>query len=163
MDYHSDRFPDHSLIFTRAGKIFALLPARPRQSAGLASRPYIWRLNHKFKSHSSGSSGSLFSIKTIPAAERFLSFIYKPCLYLPHHACDEPLCIIPDRRCSSFSERVINIDQNNRTKFRNIRKAGIRKAVKAGLIIEETLTSPPSGKYLTPISLTDRSEGCSLS
>ena len=30
MDYHSDRFPDHSLIFTRAGKIFALLPASAR-------------------------------------------------------------------------------------------------------------------------------------
>ncbi len=47
------------------------------------------------------------------------------------------------------------IDQNNRTKFRNIRKAGIRKAVKAGLIIEETSDFAPFWQILNT-NLTDR-------
>ena len=36
MDYHSDRFPDHSLVFYRKGRLYALLPAT-LQPTGLIS------------------------------------------------------------------------------------------------------------------------------
>ena len=158
MDYHSDRFPDHSLIFTRAGKIFALLPASARDKA-LVSHPGLTYggLITNSKATVAEVLEAFFQLKQYLRLNGFLSFIYKPVPYIYHTMpADEDLYALFRIGAVLHSRSVSStIAQNNRTKFRNIRKAGIRKAVKAGLIIEETSDFAPFWQILNT-NLTDR-------
>lgn len=141
MDYHSDRFCDHSLIFLSKNSIIAVLPAT---SAG-----------HVFSSHAGLTYGGLVMARSITATDvldifgmivhylsdnGFTSFIYKPIPHIYHLIPAEEDLYALFRYNASLVARGLSstIFQEDRLKFRNIRKYGIRKALNNQVHVEQS-------------------------
>lgn len=139
MDYHSDRFYDHSLIFMSKNSIIAVLPAT---SAGMV-----------FSSHAGLTYGGLVMARSITAIDvldifqmilhylsdnGFSSFVYKPVPHIYHLIPAEEDLYALFRCKASLVARGLSstIFQEDRLKFRNIRKYGIRKALKNHVYVE---------------------------
>jgi len=142
MDYHADRFTDHSLLFTHNGQLCALLPATTSGNA--------------FSSHSGLTYGGLITDKHITAAkvlEAFIllkdyliaqglqSFSYKPIPHIYHSIPAEEDLYALFRIGAKLTARGVSstIYQSQPLKLPESRKSGLRKAVRAGLIVENTL------------------------
>lgn len=140
MDYHADRFRDNSLIIYRNGKIYALLPA--------------CRIGDDIYSHAGLTYGGLIMGKHCDtsgvletfsmilghlAEKRCKRLIYRPIPHIYHMLPAEEDLYALLRMNATLSARNISstIDRENRIRFRDIRKHGIRKATKAGIIIKE--------------------------
>ena len=142
MDYHADRFNDMSLMIYRKGKLFALLPGN--------------RKDDKFYSHQGLTYGGLImnskmvatecievfkEINTYLKKEGITSVVYKPTPYIYHKIPSEEDLYALFVSCNAkITVRCISstIYEDNRLKFIESRKSGIRKAVKNGLIIEDS-------------------------
>lgn len=141
MDYHSDRFQDKSFLFEKKGKVIALLPANLE--------------GDKLYSHRGLTYGGLVMNPKITAQDVLTIFdillnelkkqginelIYKTIPYIYHQLpSDEDLYAL-FRNNASLTIRNISsaILMDNRLKFRDIRKAGIKKAIKHQLSIIES-------------------------
>lgn len=158
MDYHADRFPDHSLIIYEGKKIRALLPAT--LSKGI------------FSSHNGLSYGGLVTDKKATVSDvleifylilsylRSIAadcFIYKPVPYIYSSLPSEEDLYALFRLGFSLRSRGVSsaIPRENRIKFRNIREAGVRKAVSAGLTVSEASDYESFWKILST-NLTER-------
>lgn len=141
MDYHSDRFHDHSLVFLSKSAIVAVLPA---SSSG-----------NVFSSHAGLTYGGLVMARSITAVDvidifrliisylsenRFSSFIYKAVPHIYHQIPAEEDLYALFRYNASLTARGISsaILQRDRLKFRNIRRYGIKKARKNGVYVSKT-------------------------
>lgn len=141
MDYHSDRYPDHSLLFSCDGKIIATLPATSN--------------GETFSSHSGLTYGGLVTTKhmtTVDAIEIFglilsflreqgyRTFVYKPVPHIYHAIPSEEDLYALFRLNASLKARSVSstILQADAIKFRNIRKSGIRKALKNSVEIVQS-------------------------
>lgn len=141
MDYHSDRFCDHSLIFLSKNSILAVLPAT---SAG-----------HTFSSHAGLTYGGLVMARGITAIDvleilrmivhylidnEFSTFIYKPVPHIYHLIPAEEDLYALFRYKASLVARGLSsaIYQKDRLKFRNIRRHGIKKALKNKVYVEQS-------------------------
>ncbi len=141
MDYHADRFADSSLIFYRKGKIYALLPAS--------------RSGDKICSHAGLTYGGLVMSAGSTVAdilhitELFINhfrregirqIIYKPIPHIYHTLpAEEDLYALFRNGATLTARNVASVISNERrVKFRNIRKSGIRKALRAGVSVSET-------------------------
>ncbi len=141
MDYHSDRFHDHSLIFLLKNSILALLPATS--------------LGSVFSSHAGLTYGGLVMSKNITAVEvleifrllmayladnGFKKFIYKPIPHIYHEIPAEEDLYALFRAKAILVARGLSstIFQSERLKFRNIRKHGVKKALKNGVVAEQS-------------------------
>ncbi len=141
MDYHSDRFYDHSLMFVSKQSLIAVLPAT---SSG-----------DLFSSHAGLTYGGLVMSRTITATEvleifklilkylnreGFAKFVYKPIPHIYHQIPAEEDLYALYRSGATLSARGLSttILQSDRLKFRNIRKYGIRKARKNGVRVEQS-------------------------
>lgn len=141
MDYHSDRFPDHSLIFISDGKIISVLPAT-----------YDGKT---ISSHEGLTYGGLVMARNITAVDvfeifksildylrdnGFSKFIYKPTPHIYHVIPSEEDVYALFRLGATLTARGLSstIFQRERIKFRNIRKYGIKKALKNGVIVEQS-------------------------
>lgn len=141
MDYHSHRFADHSLMFVSKKSIIAVLPAT---SSG-----------NTFSSHAGLTYGGLVMSRKITIAEvmeifrlifsylhqnGFLTFIYKPIPHIYHDIPAEEDLYALFRHFASLKARGLSsaIMQGDRLKFRNIRRHGIKKAVKNNVIVEQS-------------------------
>lgn len=141
MEYHRDRFPDHSLIIFRNKKLFALLPGTFDGDI--------------YSSHSGLTYGGLITgnkSTTSEVLEVFFKivnylrdigaqeFIYKPSPHIYHSLPAEEDLYALFRLGAKINARNIAavIDLTNRLNFRDIRKAGIRKAVREGISIERS-------------------------
>ena len=142
MDYHSDRFEDCSLMFYREGRLIALLPANFRRGERCVA------------SHSGLTYGGLVmsaEMTAVRALEVFncatdwmrtelaaVKLIYKP---IPYIYCSAPseedryaLFRLGARKVSCSVASAV--DNSNRLPMRKLRKRGIDKACKAGVVIE---------------------------
>lgn len=141
MDYHADRFTDHSLLFKSKSAIIAVLPA---SSSG-----------YTYTSHAGLTYGGLVMSRTITAAEvleifkltlsylhsqEFTKFIYKPVPHIYHQLPSEEDLYALFRNNATMTARGLSasILQTERLKFRNIRRYGIRKAKKNDVYIEQS-------------------------
>ncbi|MDE6741879.1 MAG: GNAT family N-acetyltransferase [Muribaculaceae bacterium] len=141
MDYHSDRFRDDSLIFLSKKSIIAVLPAT---SSGT-----------DFSSHAGLTYGGLVMSRDITAAtvldifnmilsylksKGFSSFIYKPVPHIYHRlpAEEDLYALFRCKACLIARGLSSTILQGDRLKFRNIRKSGIRKALRNNVTVERT-------------------------
>lgn len=141
MDYHADRFHDSSLIFLSKNSIVAALPAT---SSG-----------HVFSSHAGLTYGGLVMSRSITAADvleifsQIISYlkdhgvstlIYKPVPHIYHRIPSEEDLYALFRCNASLTARGLSatILQSDRLKFRNIRKSGMRKAIKNNVHVEQT-------------------------
>lgn len=152
MDYHADRFPDHSLMLYRDGKLFALLPAtasgtRIFSHSGLTYGGLI--VDRK-----ATGSEILFLLKKICtefAGDGFSSFHYTPVPHIYHDIPAEEDLYALFRLNATLSKRLISsvIYQPDRIKFRDIRKAGIRKARNNGVTVARSDDFAPFWQILT--------------
>lgn len=151
MDYHSDRFTDHSFIFLRNGNPFALLPA-----AGIGD---------SLISHPGLTYGGLVTGKKATAEEvlemfriladtmprhGFSKLVYKAIPHIYHRLPAEEDLYALFRLGATLEARGVSstIQQSDPIKFRSIRKAGIRKAAKEGISIAETRDFAPFWEIL---------------
>lgn len=142
MDYHSDRFYDHSLMIYRKGKLFALLPAN--EDSGI------------FYSHQGLTYGGMImspKANTVDIinifqltnnylkAEGLKKVVYKPTPYIYHDVpSQEDLYALFRLTDAKIVGRQISstIYLNNKIKFIESRKSGIRKAVRSGITVSRS-------------------------
>ena len=152
MDYHSDRFGDHSLMVYRRGKLYALLPANVDGDT--------------FFSHQGLTYGGLVMNERATAAEVILIFkmlndrllgeglsrvVYKPTPWIYHQQpAEEDLYAIVEV-CGATLTRSISsvISREHPNPYYRIRQCGARSARQAGVTIEETTDFRPFWYILT--------------
>lgn len=141
MDYHSDRFRDFSIMVFRDNRLYALLPACV--------------IGEEWISHAGLTYGGLLTDEKCTAAETleifhslslflkesgFKKITYSPPPHIYHRLPAEEDLYALFRAGAVLSVRKIAsvVCQGNGIKWRNIRKSGIRKAVRSGISIEES-------------------------
>lgn len=140
MDYHSDRFFDNSLMIYRKEKLYALLPGNKKENT--------------FYSHQGLTYGGLILsnkattldvLETFQEINNFLKkqgfnrVIYKPLPYIYHQVpSQEDLYALFRTTDARIIGRNISstIYQENKIKFIESRKSGIRKALSNNIIIK---------------------------
>lgn len=141
IDYHSDRFPDHSLIITRNGIIYSILPACKIKNdihshAGLTYGGLIMS-----RKCTSAEILEIFTlIKEYFKSEGIVNFIYKPVPHIYHSLPSEEDLYALFRIDAKLVERKVAsvVFKDERIKFRHIRKSGINKAIQAMVEVRET-------------------------
>lgn len=138
MEYHSDRFSDNSRLIFRDGKLYALLPA--------------CRIGTTFSSHAGLTYGGLITDTRATAAEIVTLFgqltttlrdegyreiQYKPVPHIYHRLPAEEDLYALFRCGASLAARNVSVavDTLNPIRFRNIRRSGIRKALRENITI----------------------------
>lgn len=142
MDYHRDRFHDHSLMVYRKGSLYALLPANEVDDV-------LW-------THQGLTYGGLLTDKRATAADvcdvfrcinNFLALsgfhkvIYKAMPWIYHRLpSEEDLYALTNVCNAKIIVRHISstLVKNWRLKFAESRKSGIRKAARNGITVSES-------------------------
>lgn len=152
MEYHSDRFEDHSIIIERGGQPVALLPAN--------------RANDVLQSHGGLTYGGLLTqpsmtavlmlevVETLLRALRewgFAEFHYKA---IPHIFCTQPAeedvyALMQNGAEFSRCDLSFAVPLVRRLPFSTLRKRGAKRALKAGLKVLETTDFPAYWDILT--------------
>lgn len=153
MDYHSDRFHDHSLMVYRRGKLYALLPAN--------------EADHVFCSHQGLTYGGLLMNEKATAAEvvtifrllneqlaqeGFCKVLYKPTPWIYHRQpAEEDLYAIVEVCGARLTARSLSsaIGCHCRNPWYRIRECGARHAQQAGISIEKTSDFAPFWQILS--------------
>lgn len=152
MDYHADRFTDHSLMVYRRNKLYALLPGN--------------RTGDTFYSHQGLTYGSLImSDKTVAAdvvqifrllndllrQEGIRKVIYKAIPWIYHRQpSDEDLYAVVEV-CGATVSRGLSsaVSRDHLNKWYRIRESGAKYARKMGLTIQETDDYKPFWQVLS--------------
>ncbi len=142
MDYHSDRFEDHSLMFYREGRLYGLMPAN--------------RKSDVFQTHAGLTYGGLvMDAKTTAAAtvelfrelneylraEGFHRVLYKCIPWMYHQlAAEEDLYAIARTCDARLQERDLGtvIIQSNTLRWERIRRRALKRAQEAGIVVERS-------------------------
>lgn len=142
MDYHSDRFSDHSLMCYREGRLYALLPANEKGDTLVSHGGLTY--GGLVMSPQCSAKGVLESFTAINAYLRqqgFRSVVYKaiPSIYhqLPAEEDLYALTAVCNARLTirDISSAIVS---TRRMKFTESRRSGLRKALKAGLTVRES-------------------------
>lgn len=141
MDYHSDRFKDHSIMVLRKGALYALLPANLSGKQLYSHQGLTYGgLIMSSKASTSEIVEVFKHINEHLKSEGIESVIYKPTPYIYHKMpSQEDLYALYRLTNARIVARNISsaIYQGTKMKFTESRKSGIRKALKAGLMIKE--------------------------
>jgi len=152
MDYHSERYLDHSFIILKNGKIEAVIPGNIHNST--------------FYSHQGLTYGGLIStvnISTIDVLDiynllnielqklnvEFAIFKLVPSIYhtIP---CQEDIYALFRNRAEKIGSSIsTTILLSNKLKFKELRKRGIQKSIKEGIIVSESDNYSEFWKILT--------------
>ncbi len=141
MGYHSDRFPDASLVAFRDGKPYALLPAT------FDGRTFSSHAGLTYGGLVTGSKATVAEVlqlmEMIRAHVRSLGaseFIYKPIPAVYHRLpSDEDLYALFRINAVLLARNVSSVISNGSpVRLRDDRKAGMRKALRAGITVEES-------------------------
>ena len=152
MDYHADRFTDHSLMVYRRDKLYALLPGN---IAG-----------DTFYSHQGLTYGGfIMSDKTVAAdvvqlfrllndqfrREGIRKVIYKPTPWIYHRQPSEEDLYAVVEVCGATVSRGLSstISRDHQNKWYRIRECGARHAKQLGLTVEETDDYKPFWQVLS--------------
>ena len=152
MDYHADRFTDHSLMVYRRDKLYALLPGN---IAG-----------DTFYSHQGLTYGGLIMSDRTAAADVVQLFrllndqfrregirkvIYKPIPWIYHRQPSEEDLYAVVEVCGATVSRGLSstISREHQNKWYRIRECGARHAKQLGLTVEETEDYKPFWQVLS--------------
>ncbi len=142
MDYHSDRFHDHSLLFYKGNHLHSILPAHERE--------------YTFCSHLGLTFGGLIMDKNVTAADvvqlfrelnaylreqGFLKVIYKPVPWVYHQLpSEEDLYAIYWQCHARITQRDMGttIFIQEHLRWRKDRLRRLKKAQEAGIIVKKT-------------------------
>ena len=143
MDYHSDRFIDHSLMFYCNNKLLAILPANIRKEdntiishGGLTYGGFVMRPDIK----TSEMIEIVCEMKRYMQGARIEHLIYKAVPYIYSRIpSEEPLYAL-FHAGAQLSARAISttIDNCERLKFSQLRKRCIAKAIKSSIECQES-------------------------
>ena len=129
MDYHSDRFEDHSLMIYRKGKLYSLLPANKMGSVLYSHQGLTY--GGLIMSDKVTVADSVEMFRVINACLKEFGFekvIYKPIPFIYHqHPAQEDLYALFRTSNSKIIGRNISstIIQSDKMKFIESRKSGI--------------------------------------
>lgn len=153
MDYHSDRFEDHSLMAYRNGKLIALLPANKTGSVlyshqGLTYGSWIIPINH----FDGGVMLRLWdSFLKYCRDNEFTEIIYKtiPHIFTKIPAEEELYALFRNKATIATSNLSSTIDLRENHKFNMSKRQQLKKAEKLNLSVSETSDYSAFWKILT--------------
>ncbi len=151
MEYHSDRFMDHSLIFYKDNEIIALLPANIvgnilYSHAGLTFGGFI--IGNKMKQHI--MNDCFDSLLNYMKVHNFSQLIYKmiPHIYHTQPAEEDKYCLYINKAKISKIEASTVINLNKPLKMSKGRKAQISRAKREGVVIEELIDADDFKEFI---------------
>ncbi len=147
MDYHSERFDDHSLMIFKGKRLFAVLPAN-REGDTLTSHGGLTYggLLTGLRATVADIAQALGAIMDFSRDRGISQIIYKPTPYIYHtQPADEDLfCLWHDAGARLVARQISStIDGGCRGRFFDIRRQGARRAREAGITINRSTTYAP--------------------
>lgn len=141
MDYHSDRYNDHSLMFYEDDDLVALLPAslhgiELRSHGGLTYGGIVTNLKMTVQ-----LMLSLFdALKEYAHNEGIERMIYKrvPSIYYTYPSDEDLYALFRNKATLTRRDVSTTIDMSNRIRFSERRRRGVKKACKNGIIVKES-------------------------
>lgn len=151
LSYHGERFKDVSLIFRdESGKIIGLFPAAvdPNDEKRVVSHPGITYggVLHAGKLRGAGMLEAFDKLKEFYAAQNFQAVRYKvvPDIYHRAPASDDLYALFVNDAQRYRCDLSCSIDVTNRLKMSSRRERSLKKALKAGIRIEEGTPFAPA-------------------
>lgn len=142
MDYHRDRFHDHSLMVYRNNRLFALLPANEADGVLWSHQGLTYGgLLTDEKATAAGVCDTFLSINACLASNGFHKVVYKAIPWIYHRIPSEEDIYALTNVCNA---RIVvrhiasTLTRNHRLKFIESRRSGIRKALRNGLTVRES-------------------------
>ena len=139
MDYHADRFEDHSLMIYRRGRLFALLPAN-REGGTLFSHHGLsyggLLVSDKATAHD--TCLAMAAVNNRLRDEGFAKVVYKAIPYIYNTIpADEPLYAITEvcHACITARDIASVIALDHQPRMSELRRRGMRKAQAAGVTL----------------------------
>ncbi len=142
MDYHSDRFHDHSLMIFHNNKLYALLPANEDGDIFYSHQGLTYAGLLTTEHASTDNICQVFvAINTYLKQAGFRKCIYKPIpwIYQQQPAEEDLYALFKECQAQICARNIAAvIDLKHPLKWYNIRKSGARKALEKGIFIEES-------------------------
>ena len=142
MDYHSDRFCDHSLLVYRGRRLYALLPANEKDNTLVSHGGLTYGgLIMDNRCSAKGILESFLAINDYLRQQGFLNVVYKAVPWIYHQLpAEEDRYALTSVCHAHLTIRDISsaIVASHRQKFTEARRSGLRKALKAGLKVCES-------------------------
>lgn len=142
MDYHSDRFSDHSLMCYREGRLYALLPANEKGDTLVSHGGLTYGgLVTDSRCSAKGVLDTFTAINDYLRRQAIRRVVYKAIPWIYHQLpAEEDLYALTAVCHARLTIRDISsaIVGTRRLKFTESRRSGLRKALKAGLRICES-------------------------
>lgn len=143
MDYHADRFEDFSLMVYKDGTLYALLPANIKGDVltcheGLTYGPLVMDK----KCSAKGIQETFIAINSYLRASHVSHVIYKPIPWIYHQLpAEEDLYALTSVCHAQLIIRDISstIVRDRMMPFSESRRSGIRKALRKGLVVKESV------------------------
>lgn len=141
MDYHTDRFTDHSLLFYRDEELVALLPASShgdelRSHGGLTYGGMITNLKMTVQ-----LMLSLFdSLKEYMSSNGISRLIYKrvPSIYYSYPSDEDLYALFRNNAILTRRDISATIYLPDRISFSERRRRGVKKSIKNGVVVQES-------------------------
>lgn len=142
MDYHRERFADHSLMFYRNGKLYAILPANEKGEVLVSHGGLTYGGLVMGTSCSTSGVLEVFELlNTYLGTQGFRQVVYKAIPHVYHRLpAEEDLYALTTVCKARLLVRDVSsaIISNRRLRFAESRCSGIRKAKRAGLTVSES-------------------------
>lgn len=142
MDYHSDRFHDHSLMVYRKGNLFALVPANEKDGILYSHQGLTYGGLIISKKAGTVDVLSIFNVlNEYLKSKGIVKVVYKPTPYIYHEVpAQEDLYALFRLTDAKVIGRQISstIYQDSKIKFIESRKSGIRKAKNNGVTVSSS-------------------------
>ena len=142
MDYHSDRFRDHSLMVFRDQRLYALLPANEKDDVLVSHGGLTYGgLVMSPQCSAKGVLDAFTAINAYLRQQAISRVVYKAIPWIYHQLpAEEDLYALTAVCNARLAIRDISsaIVSTRRLKFTESRRSGLRKALKAGLTVRES-------------------------
>lgn len=142
MDYHSNRFIDNSMMIFRKGKLYAILPANIKGTELHSHQGLTYGGLLMSDKNSTMDTLEIFNLINQKIKELGVKVvIYKPVPHIYHSlAAEEDLYALFKLNAKLVVRNISStIFQDNKLKFIESRKSGVRKALLNNVIVEESL------------------------
>lgn len=141
MDYHADRFIDHSLMIYRRGRLYALLPGNVNGDTFYSHQGLTYGgLLMNDKTTAADVVEIFRMINAYLRAEGLKTVVYKPVPWIYHQQPSEEDLYAIIQVCDVRITRGLSsaITREHLNEWYRIRQNGVKKAKKAGVRIEQT-------------------------
>ena len=141
MDYHADRFIDHSLMIYRRGRLYALLPGNVNGDTFYSHQGLTYGgLLMNDKTTAADVVEIFKMVNAYLSAEGLKSVVYKPVPWIYHQQPSEEDLYAIIQVCDVRITRGLSsaITREHLNEWYRIRQNGVQKAKKAGVRIEQT-------------------------